>query len=179
MTTGLLFMAPLGLAAAAAVRVGTQLGAQNPPGARLSVAVGLGLAGILTAANVSFILAVRGSWAHLFTAAPAVVALVTRWIVLLVPYSAFDALQGVAVGSLRGIGRNGLAAASNCFSFFCFGLPIGWLLAIHAGWGLAGVWVGLTAAVASSSLLALAALRWAVDWEREAASAHTRALQTH
>jgi multidrug resistance protein, MATE family len=68
---------------------------------------------------------------------------------------------------------------ANLASFFVFGLPLGYLLAVRAGWGLAGVWVGLTGAVGCSFLLLGSGLRWGVDWESDAALAQARALQQH
>lgn len=113
MTTGLLFMVPLGLAVAAAVRVGTQLGARDPAGARRTVAVSLALAGCLAASNAGFIFAVRSWWGRLFTAAPGVVALVARWIVLLLPYETFDALQVRGGTGSRGLSRGCHSAATS------------------------------------------------------------------
>jgi Na+-driven multidrug efflux pump len=85
--------------------------------------------------------------------------------------------QGVSSGLLRGVGRNGLAAAANLVAFFVIGLPTGYALAVPGGWGLAGVWTGLTVAVGSSFLLLGLALRCGVNWEKEAATAFARASQ--
>jgi Na+-driven multidrug efflux pump len=75
------------------VRVGMQMGERNPAGARRTVRISLCLAAAYGLVTATFVLSVRHFWGRIFTADPDVLALVSRWITLLVAYSAFDALQ--------------------------------------------------------------------------------------
>ena len=55
-------------------------------------------------------------------------------------FQIFDGTQAVDCGVLRGIGRTLPAMVFNLVSYWVLALPIGYWLALHRGWGLAGVW---------------------------------------
>lgn len=86
-------MAPLGLSTATSVRVGTQLGARNPAGARRTVTATLCLIACLAVINACLVMSVRSWWGRLFTADPDVVDIVARWLFLLAIYTTLDGFQ--------------------------------------------------------------------------------------
>jgi MATE family multidrug resistance protein len=58
-------------------------------------------------------------------------------------FQLFDGLQTVATGALRGTGDTRTPMLANLIAYWCIGLPLGYLLCFHAGWGALGVWLGL------------------------------------
>ena len=44
--------------------------------------------------------------------------------------------------------------------YWLLGLPVGWWLAFHAGWGGAGIWLGLVIGLAVVAGLLLARVAW-------------------
>jgi MATE family multidrug resistance protein len=53
----------------------------------------------------------------------------------------------VATGALRGLGDTQSAMKAHFFGYWMVGLPMGYLLCFQAGWGVPGIWVGLTVAL--------------------------------
>lgn len=54
--------------------------------------------------------------------------------------------QDVIAGILRGCGRQSLGAIVNVAFFWFLGLPLAWILGFKAGWGIEGMWWGLSIA---------------------------------
>lgn len=87
-----------------------------------------------------------------------------------------DGMQGSSTGILRGVGRPGLAANANLFSYWVLGLPIG----AYITWrtlDVAALWSGLAIAVASAAILMnIFILR--TDWEKCADEALERMAES-
>ena len=97
---GFLFMIPLGLNSAAAVRVGQAVGAGNAPGMRVAGWTALGLAGVFTVVTSAVIALVPGPFLRFFTAEPAVLSVGA---VLLLYYAPLPAVRRVSVSGHRRI----------------------------------------------------------------------------
>lgn len=154
------FMVPLGLASAGAVRVGNALGAKNPPRAAAAgwTAILLGMTVMLTAAAL-FLLVPR-ALIGLFTSDEAVLALGSSLLFVAAIFQLFDGLQGVATGVLRGLGDTRTPMITNLTGHWMFGLPVGYTLCFVFGFGVIGLWIGL-----SSGLIVVGAvLLWV--WNR-------------
>lgn len=137
------FMVPLGISAAAAVRVGHAVGRHQPLMARQAgwTALLLGAVVMLGAAAV-FVLAPRAVL-RAFTDAPEVIATGVTLLAVAAAFQLFDGLQVVATGVLRGLGDTRTPLLANLGGHWLLGLPVGALLCFHAGWGVIGLWVGL------------------------------------
>jgi Na+-driven multidrug efflux pump len=175
-TAGLSFMPILGFSVAAGIRVGQKMGERRPKDAALTYRVLLVIAGIYVSFNVIFITSVRTVWGRLFTEDDKVSELLSNWLILLAAYTVFDAFQCVCSGVLRGAGRPALAAGANIMAYLVIGLPSSYLLAINAGLGLPGVWLGFILAVFVAYIFMAMALS-CLDWEKESKHAYERALQ--
>ena len=55
-------------------------------------------------------------------------------------------MSNVTAGVLRGCGRQSLGAAVNVAFFWFLGLPLAWVLGFQAGFGIEGMWWGLSIA---------------------------------
>ena len=60
-------------------------------------------------------------------------------------FQLFDGLQGVATGALRGLGDTRTAMMWNLAGHWFVGLPLGYLLCFRWGFGVVGLWWGLSA----------------------------------
>jgi MATE family multidrug resistance protein len=155
------FMVPLGVGAAGAVRVGQAVGRLDAPGARYAgwAALVLG-AGFMSCAAVVFVLAPHPILG-LFTTDPVVIRIGVSLLLVAAVFQLFDGLQGVATGVLRGFGDTRTAMLWNLAGHWFFGLPIGYILCFVMGWGVVGLWVGL-----STGLIVVGVVLVVVWWQR-------------
>jgi multidrug resistance protein, MATE family len=154
----LTFMVPLGVASAGAVRVGHAVGRGDPHAAARSgwVALLLGATFMATAAVV-FVAAPR-PLIGMFTSNEAVFALGRRLLFVAAMFQLFDGLQGVSTGLLRGLGDTRTPMLSNLAGHWLLGLPVGYALCFRRGWGVVGLWVGLSIGLIAIGLVLL--LTW-------------------
>ena len=141
---GVAFMVPLGMGSAGAVRVGHAVGARDPERASASgwMAILLGTGFVLIAATL-FALIPR-QLIGLFSKDPSVLSVGTSLLLLAAIFQLFDGLQGVITGTLRGLGDTRTAMVVNLIAHWLIGLPTGYLLCFVIGWGVYGLWVGLS-----------------------------------
>ena len=141
---GFVFMVPLGLASAAAVMVGHAIGRGDGPGAPRAgwIAMGLGTAVDATSALAVRAPATAADWRllarHRRRPPPAPAMLGVGAV-----FAVFDGVQFVAPACSA-------ASATRApddlqpLGHWVIGLPIGWTLAFVAGWGVVGLWIGLS-----------------------------------
>ena len=155
------YMVPLGMSAAAAVSVGHAIGAGDTRRARRAgyMAMALGTAFMSTAAVV-FLVAPR-ALISLYTSDPQVMAKGPALLVVAAAFQIFDGIQTVSTGALRGLGETRVPMIVNLVGYWILGLPLGLSLCFALGWGVYGLWIGLTLAlvVIASGLL----WRWRKD----------------
>jgi len=151
------FMVPLGISSAAAVRVGQAAGRKSPQGIAVSgwTALLLG-AGFMSAAGLALTFVPR--WiARLYTPEAAVIAASAALLRIAALFEIFDGLQVVATGALRGLGDTRTPAIAHLAGYWLIGMPVAYVLCFTYGWGVTGIWVGLTSALILIGLILLAA----------------------
>jgi MATE family multidrug resistance protein len=155
------FMVPLGISSAAAVRVGQAVGRKSPRDAAVSgwTALLLG-AGFMGAAGLA--LAIVPRWiARLYTPEAAVIGASGALLRIAALFEIFDGLQVVATGALRGLGDTRTPALAHFAGYWIVGMPVAYFLCFSYGWGVTGIWAGLTSALILIGLILL------VAWRRE------------
>jgi MATE family multidrug resistance protein len=141
---GVAFMIPLGLGSAGAVRVGHAVGAGDRERAAAAgwTAIMLATCFMVVAAS-TFVLVPRQliGW---FSQDPSVLSVGTSLLLLAAVFQLFDGIQGVITGTLRGIGDTRTPMIVNLVAHWLLGLPTSYLLCFVLGWGVYGLWVGLS-----------------------------------
>ena len=156
------FMVPYGISAAAAVRVGQAVGRRDPEGAMRAgwTAIAIGVGFMATAAFV--FLAVPGLLIRAFTPDPGVAEIGIALLFVAAVFQLFDGVQGVTTGALRGLGDTKTAMLWNLAGHWVIGLPLGYLLCFRWGYGVVGLWWGLSSGLIICGVGLLAA------WMRKA-----------
>ena len=141
---GVAFMIPLGVGAAGAVRVGHAIGARDPLRAQASgwTAITIGTSFMLISGLLFVLMPER--LIRLFSDDAEVLRVGTSLLLLGAIFQLFDGIQGVATGTLRGLGDTRTPMIVNLAAHWLLGLPIGYLLCFVLGWGVYGLWVGLS-----------------------------------
>ncbi|KAK7919148.1 hypothetical protein WMY93_010432 [Mugilogobius chulae] len=132
------FMIPLGLSAAASVRVGNALGAGNCDHAKLSSKVPILCAVVSGGIVGALMIILRNYIGYLFTNELAIVERVSDVMLLYGFMHAADAVAGVSGGVLRGVGKQKIGAVCNLVGYYVIGVPVGVSLMFAAKMGIVG-----------------------------------------
>uniref|UniRef100_A0A8C6T4Y3 Multidrug and toxin extrusion protein n=1 Tax=Neogobius melanostomus TaxID=47308 RepID=A0A8C6T4Y3_9GOBI len=142
------YMFPLGVHAAACVRVGNALGAGDTSRAIVTCKVALVLSGISLAVLQGVVLAgCKSSAGRIFTSDESIVDIVSNNLTVYIFVQFFDALLCVCSGILIGAGMQKIAAVSNLVGYYVIGLPVGAALMFVAELRILGLWLGLLVCV--------------------------------
>ncbi|KAK4770933.1 hypothetical protein SAY87_031465 [Trapa incisa] len=168
--TALVYVFPSSLSLGVSTRVGNQLGAGRPAGARAAAIVSLFCAVVLGLVAAASTTLVRHSWGRLFTGDAEILELTAAALPIVGLCELGNCPQTAGCGVLRGSARPTVGAHINLGSFYLVGMPVAVLLGFVAKMGFPGLWLGLLAAQASCALLMVYALG-TTDWRLQAARA--------
>src|SRR4029453_16747468 len=83
-------------------------------------------------------------------------------------FQLFDGMQGVTTGVLRGLGDTRTAMLANVVGHWLIGLPFAAFMAFGLGWGVIGLWVGLSISLTLVGIVLIAV------WRRRLLELHAR-----
>jgi MATE family multidrug resistance protein len=144
MIVGTTFMIPLGISSAAAVLVGQALGRGDPRLAKHRgwLAIRLG-AGFMSTMALLFIVAPQ-LLVGAFTDNATVLKYARPLLAIAAIFQIFDGIQVVTTGALRGTGNTRTPMLANLMGHWLLGLPTGYALCFVFGFGVNGLWIGLS-----------------------------------
>ena len=157
----LAFMVHLGLANAVTVRTSWADGVGNArslrDGARVAIALSAGF-GLLV---VTVFLVAPEPIISVFLdlskpGSAEIVAIGVSLLALGAMFQMADAMQVIALGLLRGIKDTRVPMWLAVISYWVIGIPAGYLLAFHAGYGAVGIWLGLVIGLTVAATLLMA-----------------------
>jgi MATE family multidrug resistance protein len=155
----LTFMVPLGVGAAASVRVGRAVGAGDAAGARAAAhaayVCGVGFMCITALAFLAF----PRQLAAMMTSDAAVIAIAATLIPVAGIFQVFDGGQAVGAGVLRGLGDTRVPLISMLGGYWLMGLPISAWLGFHTGMREVGLWSGFVVSLGAVALFLLLRIR--------------------
>ena len=140
----LTFMVPLGVASAAAVRVGHAVGRRDASGAWRAGWTALLFGTLFMAAAAIVFFGVPRVLIGFFTTDAGVLEVGVTLLFVAALFQLFDGVQGVATGALRGLGDTRSPMLWNFAGHWLVGLPLGYALCFVAGYGVLGLWWGLS-----------------------------------
>ncbi len=173
--TSLTYTLYLGASVSGNVRVGNALGAGDAHRAEIASNLALASGAIISLLNMAFLLTFRRSLPLLFTTDLGIIEKARHLILIATAFQLPDAINACNQGILRGSGRQSLSALYNFVAFYIIGLPLGYALGIMLGYGVEGLWLGITTSLCTIALgSAIVVLR--SDWKKLAYEATTRIL---
>jgi multidrug resistance protein, MATE family len=141
------YMVPLGISAAAAVRVGNAVGRGDRRGAAASGSAALLLSAAFMSAAAVVLFTVPESVIRIYTGDPRVVHVGVTMLAIAAFFELGDGTQVVATGALRGLGDTRTPMLANLAWYWGVGVPVSWWFCFHLGWGAPGLWLGLCVAL--------------------------------
>lgn len=151
----LTYMVPLGVSSAAAVAVGQSIGRRQFHLARREgyMAIALGCAFMGCAAIVFWLEPLP--ILRVYTTDEGVLSIGSKLLGIAAIFQLFDAIQTVATGALRGLGNTRTPMLMNLAGYWVFGLPLGYVLCFRNGYGIYGLWIGLSLALIAIAMYLL------------------------
>jgi MATE family multidrug resistance protein len=156
----LTFMVPLGVAQATSVRVGNAIGRRDAEAANVSGWSGVALSACFMSCSAIVLWTLPLQIVHIFTYNADVAKVGVSLLAIAAVFQFFDGVQVTAIGALRGSGNTRIAMLADIFGWWLVGLPLGAWLCFGRGWGVRGLWYGL-----SAGLISIACVL-AVAWRR-------------
>jgi MATE family multidrug resistance protein len=149
------YMVPLGLASAAAVRVGHGIGAGDGPAAARAgwTAISLGTGFMSCAALALFFF--PQAIARIYSPQPEVIRMGATLLMVAAAFQLFDGMQTVATGALRGAGNTRTPMFAHLLGYWIIGMPLGAALCFKLHMGAVGFWIGLCLALILIGILLL------------------------
>ena len=144
----LTYVIPMGLGAAASIRVGFFTGAKQLDGARRAAATAYKFALVYAFAVSALLVVFRHQLVGVYTSDPLVIDFAVNLLLFIAIYQIVDDTQAVAVGALRGYKDTTVPMIFQVIGYWIIALPLGSALAF--GWGIIeplgvyGYWTGMT-----------------------------------
>ncbi len=149
----LCFMPAVAVSIGISAIVGQWLGRKQIQIAKQRVYVALALC-MTYMVTMGFILALFGGKLiyYIFSKDPEVIRFGHRLLILAALFQAFDAINIICLGALRGAGDTRWVMWAMVFNAYCFFLPLAVVMAFAFGWGAFGAWVSATIYIAVLSM---------------------------
>jgi multidrug resistance protein, MATE family len=146
----LAYMIAVGVAGAAAIRVGNAVGRGSPADMRLAGWSAIGLAGCLAAPIGVLLFAAPELVARMYGLEGAALAVTAATLTVAGLVVVFDGMMGANLGALRGVGDVWMPFAVQAVAFWAGAVPLAALVGISLGFGAPGLLVGILAGVIAS-----------------------------
>lgn len=148
-----LYMLPLGMAGAVAVRISQAVGSGENRRVRAIGVAALVLVTMWTGSFTLVLIAAGPRIAATFIDDSAVVEAAGAMFVAVGLMQVFDGVQSVSLGALRALLDSRWPTAITLIAYWVLALPLGWLLAAPLGLGGAGLWGGFALGLAVAAAL--------------------------
>ena len=147
------FMVPMSIALAIAVRVGHALGAGDRAGARLAGLTGIGLCLCFEVLSALSMLLFPGLIVSVYTRDPAVTAIAVSLLYMGAVMQLSDGVQVSAMGALRGYKDTRVPMLITVLAYWGVGFPLAWYFGIVLHLSPAMIWAGFLAGLTVAAVL--------------------------
>ena len=149
---GVFYVIPLGMAGAAAIRVGLAIGGGQAGRLRMILKAGL----LIVTVWQTLVAIVFLTWGRDMAAALSddqqVVAIAATLFIAFAILQVADGIQSTALGALRGMMDNRVPTAITLIAYWPLALPAAYLIGFVFDYGAPGVWVGYTLGIALAAV---------------------------
>jgi MATE family multidrug resistance protein len=151
--SALVFMIPLGMSSAVAVRVGNALGRNDPASARYAGLVGILMVAAWQCTNMAVMFLFPAQIVGIYTDDAAVAAVAVSLLFYAAVFQLPDGIQICSAGALRGLKDTKVPMLFNLVAYWLVGMSLGYYLTFSIGLGPAGMWIGMIAGLSTGAIL--------------------------
>jgi len=151
--SALVFMIPLGMSSAVAVRVGNALGRNDPASARYAGIVGILMVATSQCVNMTVMFLFPAQIVGMYTDDAAVAAMAVSLLFYAAVFQLPDGIQICSAGALRGLKDTKIPMLINLVAYWLVGMSLGYYLTFSVGLGPAGMWIGMIAGLSTGAVL--------------------------
>jgi MATE family, multidrug efflux pump len=137
------YMTVSGLGAAAAIRVGNQLGQKNYRTMKNAVLTLLAMGTALMVVFALVFIIGKDSLPLLYNDQPEVVKVASSLLIIAALFQLSDGIQVISLGGLRGMKDVKIPTMITFLAYWIVALPLGYVLAFKYNYGADGIWFGL------------------------------------
>jgi len=147
------YMAATGIAGAASVRIGNQLGLKDKRNLRIAGFTSFGMAAAFMAMCALAFILFRFQLPYFYVQNEEVVRMAAILLIIGAAFQISDGLQAVGLGVLRGMRDVRVPTAVTFVAYWIIALPLGYILGFPLGMGVNGVWIALSIGLTVAAIL--------------------------
>jgi MATE family multidrug resistance protein len=147
------YMISSGIASAATIKTGNNLGKSNFNDLRKSALASYHVIILFMAITAVIFILASSLLPYIYTEDLSVVRIASHLLIIAGFFQLFDGTQVVGLGVLRGLGDVNYPTVITFFAYWVLGIPLGYFLGIRLGFGVNGIWYGLTFGLLTASVL--------------------------
>lgn len=147
-----LYMLPLGMAGAVAIRVSQASGAGELDRLRPIAGAAMGLVTVWMLGSAAVLGLAGEAIASAIVDDPEVVSVAAGLFFVVALMQVGDGLQSTGLGALRGLGDVGFASVVSLLTYWLLSLPLAYVLAFPMGLGATGIWAGFGTGLAVAAV---------------------------
>jgi MATE family multidrug resistance protein len=147
------YMMASGIASAATIKTGNNLGKSNLLDLRRSAIASYHVIIVFMSVTAIFFMFANNLLPYIYTEDQAVIAIAAQLLIIAGFFQLFDGTQVVGLGILRGVGDVNVPTIITFIAYWIIGIPLAYLLGIVLNLGVNGIWYGLTFGLLTASIL--------------------------
>jgi MATE family multidrug resistance protein len=147
------YMIASGVASAATIKTGNNLGKKNFVDLRKSAIASYHVVLIFMAVTALVFVFANNLLPYIITDDVKVVEIAAQLLIIAGFFQLFDGTQVVGLGVLRGLGDVNVPTIITFLAYWVVGIPLGYFLGMNLNLGVYGIWYGLTIGLLTASIL--------------------------
>lgn len=147
------YMFASGLATASTIKVGDAYGRKNHKEVDAYGNLSIKMIAVCMIFFAAVFLVLREPLVRIFVKDPGVIHIASGLLIVAAAFQLFDGIQAVSLGNLRGIKDTKVPSYVALVAYWVVGVPLSYFLGIKGGYGMYGIWAGLTAGLAITAIL--------------------------
>lgn len=147
------YMMASGIASAATIKTGNNFGKKHFSDLRKSAIASYHVILVFMSITALMFILASNYLPYIYTEDKAVISIAAQLLIIAGFFQLFDGTQVVGLGVLRGVGDVNIPTIITFIAYWVIGIPLGYLLGIKLGFGVNGIWYGLTFGLLTASTL--------------------------